>query len=58
MDSQTEAMPVTAAAPVSASTWKERLFATSFLTACAVAMIGWLVGFSWLAIATAKWLFF
>jgi hypothetical protein len=55
MDSQTEAMPVTAA-PVSASAWKERLFKASFLTACAVAMIGWTIGLLWPAISVVSWL--
>jgi len=38
------------------STTKERLFTVCYLTATAVAMLGWLSAFAWVTVAAAKWL--
>lgn len=46
-----------AAKPDSTIRWNERLLAAGFLTAAAVATIGWLIGFGWAAICLANWLF-
>jgi len=55
MNSQTEIMP-TNAAVVSRATMKDRLFKVCYLTATAVAMLGWLSAFGWVTVAVAKWL--
>jgi hypothetical protein len=57
MNSRTEIMPIEAAA-VSTATLKQRLFTICYLTAIAVAMLGWLATLGWAAIAVARWSFF
>jgi hypothetical protein len=42
---------------VQAPTLKQRLFSIGFLTAVAVAMVGWLGAIGWITFAAAKWLF-
>jgi hypothetical protein len=39
-----------------AATMKQRYFLIGFLTAVAVAMIGWLWAIGWVTFAAAKWL--
>jgi hypothetical protein len=46
-------MPAEAAA-VSRATSKQRLLTICYLTTIAVAMLGWLSAFGWIAVATAK----
>jgi hypothetical protein len=41
---------------VQAATRTERLFSIGFLTAVAVAMVGWLGAIGWVTFAAAKWL--
>jgi hypothetical protein len=41
---------------VQAATLKQRLFPIGFLTAVAVAMVGWLWAIGWVTFAAAKWL--
>jgi hypothetical protein len=41
---------------VQAATLKQRLFPIGFLTAVAVAMVGWLLAIGWVTFAAAKWL--
>jgi hypothetical protein len=57
MNSHTESMPINAPT-VSTGTWKQQLFTICFLTAGAVAMLGWLAALGWAAMAFANWLFF
>jgi hypothetical protein len=42
---------------VQAVTLKQRFFLIGFLTAVAVAMVGWLWAIGWVTLAAAKWLF-
>jgi hypothetical protein len=56
MNNHPEAASV-AAKPVSTTRWNEGMFTAGFLTAAAVATIGWLIGFGWAAISLANWLF-
>lgn len=37
-------------------TLKQRLFSTGFLTAVAVAMVGWLGAIGWVTFAAIRWL--
>lgn len=53
MNSQTEILPAEAAA-VGIATPKQRLLAICYLTTIAVAMLGWLSAFGWIAVAIAK----
>jgi hypothetical protein len=53
MHSRPEIRPINAAA-ASRGTWKQRVLVASYLTAAAVAMIGWLSAFSWAAAEVAK----
>jgi len=46
-----EAMPA-----VGVSRWKRRVFRVGFLTACVIAMFGWLTGLGWAAISVLSWL--
>jgi hypothetical protein len=46
------------AAAVSTATLKQRLFTICFLTASAIAMLGWLAALGWAAVAVTNWLFF
>jgi hypothetical protein len=55
MNSLTENMPIEATA-VSRAPVKDRLFTVCYLTATAVAMLGWLSAFGWVTVAVAKWL--
>lgn len=57
MNGHTESMPIEAPT-VSTDTWKQQLFTICFLTAGAVAMLGWLAALGWAAMAFANWLFF
>jgi len=36
---------------------KRRILAVGFLTACAIAMFGWLTGLGWAIVSVVKWLF-
>jgi len=42
------------ATPVRKATIKDRLFTASYLTIIAVAMLGWLTAFGWIAVAIVK----
>ena len=53
MHSRPEIRPIKAAA-VSRGTWKQRVLVACYLTAAAVAMLGWLSAFSWAAAEVAK----
>jgi len=55
MNSLTEIMPMEALSTRRA-TMKDRLFTVCYLTATAVAMVGWLSAFGWVTVAVAKWL--
>jgi hypothetical protein len=55
MNSLTHVMPV--ASTVSRGTILKRLFVIGYLTASAVAMVGWLSAFGWITIRVARWLF-
>jgi len=44
----------TKAAAASSGTWKQRVLVAGYLTAAAVAMLGWLSAFSWAAAEVAK----
>ncbi len=55
MNGLTQNMPVEATA-TGRSTMKDRLFMVCYLTATAVAMLGWLSAFGWATFAAAKWL--
>jgi hypothetical protein len=48
-----EIRPIKAAA-ASSGTWKQRVLVAGYLTAAAVAMLGWLSAFSWAATEVAK----
>jgi hypothetical protein len=41
---------------VQAATLRQRLFPIGFVTAVAVAMVGWLWAIGWVTFAAAKWL--
>lgn len=56
MNSLTEAIPMKVTT-IRKSSLKDRLFTACYLTATAVAMVGWLSGFGYAAVAAAKWLF-
>jgi len=60
MNGLTEAMPMealsTRRAAMNSTTMKDRLFTVCYLTATAVAMVGWLSAFGWVTVAVAKWL--
>jgi len=51
-----ETVPAAAANSVGESRWRQRVFKVGFLTACTVAMFGWLTGLSWAAISVLIWL--
>jgi hypothetical protein len=53
MNAVTEVMPV--GSSVSGGTVSERLFVIGYLTAIAVATIGWVSAFGWAAIRLASW---
>ena len=53
MHSRPEIRPIKAAA-ASRGTWKQRVLVAGYLTAAAVAMLGWLSAFSWAATEVAK----
>jgi hypothetical protein len=55
MNSLTENMPIEGTA-ITRATMKDQLFTACYLTATAVAMIGWLSAFGWATVAVAKWL--
>jgi hypothetical protein len=55
MNSLTEKIPLEATA-IRKVTVKDRLFTVCYLTATAVAMLGWLSAFGWVTVAVAKWL--
>jgi hypothetical protein len=55
MNSLTETMPMEATA-ITRTTVKDQLFTACYLTATAVAMIGWLSAFGWATVVVAKWL--
>jgi hypothetical protein len=48
-------MPMEAIA-IRKATVKDRLFTACYLTATAVAMLGWMSAFGWVTVAIAKWL--
>jgi hypothetical protein len=54
MNSLTQLMPV--ASTVSKGAILMRLFVIGYLTAVAVAMIGWVSAFGWITVRVAKWL--
>ena len=54
MNSHTEIISIEAAA-VSTATLKQRLFTICYLTASAVAMLGWLAALGWAAVAVMRW---
>jgi hypothetical protein len=54
MNSVTRAMP--AASTVSRGTILKRIFVIAYVTAVAVATIGWVSAFGWLTVRVAKWL--
>jgi hypothetical protein len=54
MHGHTEITPVEAAAAASRATIKQRVLVACYLTAAAVAMLGWLSAFSWAAAEVAK----
>ena len=54
MNSPTEIMPMEAAVARKA-TLRERLFRICYLTATAVAMVGWLSAFGWVTVTITKW---
>ena len=55
MNSLTEVLHVGSA--VSSGAILKRLFVIGYLTAIAVAMLGWLSAFGWITVRVAKWLF-
>ena len=55
MNSLTETLPMEATA-IMKITVKDRLFTVCYLTATAVAMLGWLSAFGWATVVVAKWL--
>jgi len=48
-------LPVTE--PTVRTTLKQRLVSTCFLSAVALAMVGWVWGIGWVSLEAAKWLF-
>jgi hypothetical protein len=48
-------LPVTE--PAVRTTLKQRLVSTCFLSAVALAMVGWVWGIGWVSLEAAKWLF-
>lgn len=54
MNTISEVMPV--ASTVSRGTILKRLFVIAYVTAVAVATIGWVSAFGWLTVRVAKWL--
>jgi len=54
MHSHPEIKPIEAAAAASRATLKQRVLVACYLTAAAVAMLGWLSAFSWAATEVAK----
>ena len=54
MNSLTEFMPIRSAP--SRGTILKRVFVIGYVTAVAVATIGWLSAFGWLTVQVAKWL--
>jgi len=54
MNSVTQAMP--AASTVSRGTILKRVFVIAYVTAVAVATIGWVSAFGWLTVRVAEWL--
>jgi hypothetical protein len=57
MNIHTEIMPIEAAAVSTATLMKRRLSTICYLTAVAVAMLGWVTALGWTAVAVANWLF-
>ena len=55
MNRLTEIMPMEAAV-VGKATLRERSFSICYLTATAVAMVGWLSAFGWVTVTVTKWL--
>ena len=54
MNSLTQLMPV--GSTVSRRTILKRLFVIGYVTAIAVAMVGWISAFGWLTLRAATWL--
>jgi ABC-type enterochelin transport system permease subunit len=54
MNSLTQVMPV--GSTVSKGAILKRLFVIGYLTAVAVAMVGWVSAFGWITVRVAKWL--
>jgi hypothetical protein len=54
MNSVTQSMPT--ASTVSRGTILKRIFVIAYVTAVAVATIGWVSAFGWLTVQVAKWL--
>jgi len=54
MNSLTQSMPVVSR--VSRKAILKRVFVIGYLTAVAVAMIGWVSAFGWITMMVAKWL--
>jgi hypothetical protein len=55
MNTLLEIMPMEAAV-VRKATLRERSFRICYLTATAVAMVGWLSAFGWVTVTVTKWL--
>jgi hypothetical protein len=55
MDSHTEILPV-GTATVGKASLKQRLSIICYLSAVAVATVGWLSALGWAALSVAKWL--
>jgi hypothetical protein len=55
MNTLKEIMPMEAAV-VRKATLRERSFRICYLTATAVAMVGWLSAFGWVTVTVTKWL--
>ena len=56
-EGHTEIMPVFEAPMANAALWKQRLFSVCYLTAVALAMVGWLVALGWAGVALTDRLF-
>jgi hypothetical protein len=57
MNGHSEIMPMTGATAINPATLKNRLFTLCYLTAVAVATLGWLAALGWAAFALAQWSF-
>ena len=59
MSSHNETVSVAeATSSVEASNLGQRLMTLSFFGACAIGMLGWLIGLAWATLSLARWMFF